>query len=50
MLQMQEQIDAQGKEIELLTKNRQEHYCLTHEEARKFLHYHHGNEGTVLHA
>lgn len=49
ILQMQEQLDIQEKELEVLIKNKQEHYCLSHEEARKFLHYHHGNEGTVLH-
>lgn len=50
ILQMQEQLEEQEKQIEFLIKNKQEHYCLSHEEARRFLHYHSGSDNTVHHA
>ena len=47
--QIQEQLNAQEKEIEIILKHMQQHYCLTQEEARKFLHYHQGTVGNIRH-
>lgn len=47
--QMQEQLDAQAKDIELLLQHMQKSYCLSQEEARKFLHYHQGTVDNIRH-
>lgn len=47
--QMQEQLDAQAKDIERLLKHMQSHYYMTQEEARKFLHYHEGTVYNIRH-
>ncbi len=48
-LQMQERINFHDEEIERILRHLNEHYCLSHEEARKFLHYHLGNLGDLRH-
>lgn len=48
-LKVQEELHLLKETLEALIKYEQEHYCLTQEEARKFLHYHMGDTGTILH-
>lgn len=48
-LQMQERLKFHDEEIERISKHLSEHYCLSHEEARKFLHYHLGNLSDLRH-
>lgn len=47
-LKVQEELHLLQETLEALIKYKQEHYCLTQEEARKFLHYHMGDTGTIL--
>lgn len=48
-LKMQEQLHIHEEELERILKHLNEHYCLSHEEARKFLHYHIGNLSDLRH-
>lgn len=48
-LQMRERLDLHDEELERILRHLNEHYCLSHEEARKFLHYHVGNLSDLRH-